>query len=143
MTIPPLTPPKGEDSKIIMRYRYETTDATSYKMMKEYAKKNKKYSTEAERALWEALRGNNMGVHFRRQHPIDCYIADFVCLEKMLIVEVDGGYHSERDQQEDDEERTKYLNVLGYRVVRFTNEEVFGDMNRVLHTINMCINDNE
>ena len=124
-----------------MRYGYETTDGDSYQLLKVFAKENKRNSTEAERALWEMLRGHNLGVHFRRQHPIGCFIADFVCLKKKLIIEVDGGYHSEKEQQESDGERTKILEFQGYKVIRFTNEEVIGNTKEVLHIINKYIDE--
>lgn len=91
--------------------------------------------TPAESALWECLRGSNLGVKFRRQHPIYGYIPDFVCLEKQLIVEVDGGYHFIGNQQVSDEERTHYLNQYGYEVIRFTNGEVLGNIDDVLDKI--------
>ena len=91
--------------------------------------------TPAESALWECLRNKNLGVRFRRQHPIFGYIPDFVCLEKQLIIEVDGGYHFIGNQQISDEERTRYLNQYGFEVIRFTNEEVLGNIDDVLDKI--------
>ena len=95
------------------------------------AKDNRKNMTPAESVLWESLRGKRLGVRFRRQHPVYDYIPDFVCLEKRLIVEVDGGYHFIGDQQVSDEGRTQYLNQFGFEVIRFTNEEVLADINNV------------
>lgn len=93
----------------------------------ELAKDNRKNHTEAEAALWEVLRNNATGEKFRRQHPIDHYIVDFVCLQKSLVVEVDGGYHENQEQKEYDALRTKTLNEIGFEVMRFTNEEVLKD----------------
>lgn len=76
-----------------------------------------------------------MGEEFRRQHIIYDYIVDFVCLDRMLVVEVDGAYHAEREQMEDDEVRTAHLEQIGFRVVRFSNEEVLSDIESVLERI--------
>ena len=91
--------------------------------------------TEAESVLWGYLAGNRMGDHFRRQHPVFGYIPDFICINKKLIIEVDGGYHFEGEQPEMDAERTRYLNEIGYTVLRFTNEDVLQDIDNVLEEI--------
>lgn len=93
------------------------------------AGKLRKDPTPAERKLWAALRNDQLGVNFRRQHAIGKYIPDFVCIEKKLIIELDGGQHLE--QQEYDEERTKYLNSLGYKVIRFWNNDVIKNLDSV------------
>lgn len=80
--------------------------------------------TTAEKILWEELRNNKTGYKFRKQHPIGDYIADFICIEKKLVIEVDGGYHNSMEQQQDDEIRTADINKMGYSVIRFSNEEV-------------------
>ncbi len=90
----------------------------------ELAKLMRKEYTEAEKKLWELLRNNKSGVKFRRQHPIDAYIVDFVSLQDRLIVEVDGGYHETEEQKKYDEERTRVLKEIGFEIIRFTNEEV-------------------
>jgi guanylate kinase len=95
--------------------------------------------TPAESALWECLRSKNLGVRFRRQHPVFGYIPDFVCLEKQLIVEVDGGYHFIGDQQVSDEERTRYLNQYGFEVIRFTNDEILNNIDGVINQIKDAI----
>ena len=99
--------------------------------------------TPAESALWEGLRNKNLGVKFRRQHPVNAYIPDFVCLEKLLVVEVDGGYHFVGNQQVSDEERTRYLEQNGFEVIRFTNEEVLGDIDGVLERIKEVLKSKE
>ena len=99
--------------------------------------------TPAESALWEGLRNKNLGVKFRRQHPVNAYIPDFVCLEKLLVVEVDGGYHFVGNQQVSDEERTRYLEQNGFEVIRFTNEEVLGDIDGVLEKIKEVLKSKE
>ena len=80
--------------------------------------------TEAESALWKYLKGNGLGHKFLRQHIIGDYIVDFLCRDKLLVIEVDGGYHSERTQQEDDAVRQQWLESIGYKVIRFSNEEI-------------------
>ncbi|GIL06493.1 MAG: DNA methylase [Betaproteobacteria bacterium] len=91
-------------------------------------------STDAERLLWSKLRDRRLnGYKFKRQVPIGRYVADFVCLERMLIVEVDGGQHADRVAS--DRERTKELEALGYRVLRFWNNEVMGNLQGVQQTI--------
>ncbi len=117
------------------RYGYETTDGSTYKMLLSNAKSNRRYMTPAESALWECLRGSQLGFQFRRQHPIYGYIPDFVCLKKRLVVEVDGGYHYVGNQALNDKERTAYLNQYGFTVIRFTNEEVLGNIDDVISKI--------
>ena len=80
-------------------------------------------ATDAERALWQHLRGRRLtGFKFRRQYPIAGYIVDFVCVEAKLVIELDGGQHA--DQQDYDAERTRRLEINGYRVLRFWNDDV-------------------
>ena len=91
-------------------------------------------STDAERALWRALRMKQVtGYRFRRQVPIGRYFADFVCLNARLIVEVDGGQHA--SQIEKDTERTAWLEAEGFIVLRFWNNEVFQQTNAVVEEI--------
>ena len=109
------TSPKGRSGLVrwikleigMGRFRYETTDGSTYKLLLKNAKNNRRYMTPAESVLWECLRNRNLGVRFRRQHPIYSYIPDFVCIEKQLVVEVDGGYHFIGNQHVSDEERTR------------------------------------
>ena len=122
---------------ISTRFKWAASDR--YNLLKNFAKENRKNSTLAEDILWENIRNKQLGVEFRRQHIIADFIADFVCLDKMLIIEVDGGYHSEREQIEDDEVRTEILNKLGFRVVRFTNEEVQFNIDYVLQEIQKAL----
>jgi len=95
--------------------------------------------TPAERKLWALIRNDQLGVNFRRQHAIGNYIPDFVCIEKKLIIELDGSQHLE--QEEYDEERTKYLNLLGYKVIRFWNNDVMKNMDGVILTIIQAMED--
>jgi leucyl-tRNA synthetase len=107
--------------------RYEVHTPTQY----ELAKLMRKEHTEAEGKLWELLRGNKVGIKFRRQHPIDAYIVDFVSLQDRLIIEADGGYHDTEEQKKYDDERTKILKEIGFDVIRFTNEEIINDPYKV------------
>lgn len=116
-------------------YGYQTADPTLYSLLKDFAKENKEKATNAEVALWSHLRDEQTGYKFRRQHIIDKYIVDFVCLEKRLVIEVDGAYHSEIGQIEYDKDRTTRLNELGFEVIRFTNEEVITDIEECINKI--------
>jgi very-short-patch-repair endonuclease len=90
--------------------------------------------TDAEQLLWKHLRLKQMeGLKFRRQQPIDNYIVDFVCLEKRIVIEVDGGQHA--TQKDDDVVRDKYLRQQGFHVLRFWNNEVLQNINGVLEII--------
>jgi len=92
--------------------------------------------TDAERTLWFELRGRRLqGFKFKRQWTIGFYIVDFCCLEHRLIVEVDGGQH----EAETDETRTAWLEGQGYRVIRFWNNEVLGNLEGVLQAIVMAL----
>ena len=94
------------------------------------ARKLRQNATDPERALWQQVRAARLGGHkFRRQTPIGRYIVDFVCLEARLIVEVDGGQHAERQRQ--DAQRTAWLASQGFRMLRFWNTDVLGDMEAV------------
>ena len=113
---------------------FMTGGNNAYRLIEE-AKRMRKEPTEAEAALWELLRDKKLGDKFRRQHLIDDFIVDFVCLSKNLVIEVDGGYHNDLTQKEYDEQRTLFLNEKGFRVIRFTNEEVLGNTEAVLKEI--------
>jgi len=114
-------------------------DPIMYSLLKDYAAENRKKPTEAESILWDCLRGNFWGVHFRRQHIIGMFIADFVCISHKLIIELDGKYHQLPDQQISDEERSKWLESKGFKVMRFSNEEVTNDIDHVLTAIKVYI----
>jgi very-short-patch-repair endonuclease len=90
--------------------------------------------TDAERTLWRHLRNRQLsGLKFRRQHEIDRHIVDFVCTEALLIVELDGGQHA--DQVNYDERRTQQLEAMGYRVLRFWNNDVLVNIDSVLEVV--------
>lgn len=112
---------------------YQTADKSVWPYLKSFSKANKKNATEAEQKLWEAVRDRKLGYKIRRQHAIGIFIADFLVLEKKLVIEVDGEIH--QNQKEYDEERTRFLNNEGYTVIRFTNHEVINDLESVLEKI--------
>ena len=90
--------------------------------------------TKSEGLLWSILRAEQLcGLKFRRQHPIGPWITDFACVEKMLVVEVDGGYHDETG--EEDVQRQKSLEELGWTVIRFTDKDVEEDAEAVARAI--------
>ncbi len=133
----PLNPPQGGKSG---KPNYQTATPSSYRLLKELVEKNRKNPTQSEEVLWEMLRGKKLeGYKFRRQHLVEEFIVDFVCLSKHLIVEIDGGYHNMPEVKEADEWRTKQLNRLGYKVIRFTNEEVLCDTDNVLKKIQLTL----
>ena len=130
-TTSPLSQVEGQGVRIPF---FMTGGNNAYRLIEE-AKRMRKEPTDAEAALWELLRDKKLGDKFRRQHLIDDFIVDFVCLSKNLVVEVDGGYHSDPTQKEYDQQRTLYLNEKGFKVIRFTNEEVLGNTEAVLTKI--------
>jgi len=125
----------GKDGRKPTFLGYQTAHSYAYDLLKRFSKDNRRYATEAESILWNLLRGKQLGVRFRRQHPVEGYIPDFICLPCKLIIEVDGGYHYLEGQPISDEERTVYLEAKGYHVLRFTNEEVIAAPEKVLSLI--------
>src|SRR5689334_20194169 len=102
--------------------------------MKQLARTLRKKSTEAERLLWKHLRNRRFEhFRFRRQEKIGPYIVDFVCLERKLIIEADGGQHEWRSNE--DAERTQYLESHGHRVLRFWNHDILRNIDAVLEQI--------
>ena len=114
---------------------YITAKTASYQQLKENARRMRTNPTEAESILWKFLRGKQLGYPFRRQLIINDYIVDFVCLAKKLIIEVDGKYHSTNEQQELDDIRENKLLLEGYRIIRFTNEEVMLNIEQTIECI--------
>jgi excinuclease ABC subunit A len=112
----------------------------NYEILKENAKNRRKNPTEAEGFLWQNLQNKQLeGYKCRREHVIGDYIVDFVCLSKQLIIEVDGGYHNEENQKELDWTRTAYLNQKGFKVIRFTNEDVLLNIEKTLETTKIAL----
>ncbi len=107
----------------------------------EKAKALRNNMTNSELILWEKLKGKQiLGLRFRPQHPIDIFIADFYCHPIKLVIEVDGGIHKSREQKEYDIGREAELENWGLKVIRFTNEEIESDSNKVIKEIEqVCI----
>jgi very-short-patch-repair endonuclease len=104
-----------------------------------FAKTLRRDMTEAEDRLWQELRGRRLdGIKFRRQIPIGRFVADFVCADALLIIELDGSQHADSDY---DRERDAELKQRGFRVLRFWNNDVLGEMNSVCDTIIAYVRD--
>ena len=108
-----------------------TTDPFSWSLLIEKAKEMRHEPTKAEDVLWECIRNRKIDYKIRRQHIVNGFIADFICIEKKAIIEVDGGIHLSKEQQERDQFRTEILNSNGFHVIRFTNEEVLDNPYKV------------
>ncbi|WP_255580261.1 endonuclease domain-containing protein [Flavobacterium sp. UMI-01] len=104
------------------------------------AKKLREKQTEAEEKLWLAVKDNQIGGYkFRRQHPLSVYIVDFYCHALKLVIEIDGEYHFEEEQQLLDEKRTSDIEFQGLKVIRFTNDEIMLNLPEVLDKIRLFI----
>ncbi|WP_157206870.1 leucine--tRNA ligase [Mariniflexile maritimum] len=138
---PILSFPKGEEKAgSLTRAGYMTGGNNSHLLL-ERAKEMRANPTQAEAVLWEQLRNKNLEAKFRQQHLIGDYIVDFVCLDKKLIVEVDGKIHE--NQLDEDAKRTEILENDDYKVIRFSNEEVLGNIDSVLKTIQEALSQRE
>ncbi len=145
-----LTPspsPKEERGADVSQVQGGPFDGTRYfnigKDSIKYARENRKNKTDAENLLWQNIRNNKLGAKFRRQYPIENFITDFACLAPKLIIEVDGGYHLDNEQNQYDKLRAKRLEILGFKVIRFTNEEVLNDVIKVLKIIEVKIKEDQ
>ena len=162
--------------------RWKSASPDRYELLKAFAKENRQFMTEAERTLWMRLRGNVLGHKFLRQHIIGDYIVDFLCRDAQVVIEVDGGYHKERqiqyksphsgylmldksggmegfkslpmqgdlegqglleirDQVEEDRSRQEWLESIGYKVLRFTNEQILYNIDYALAIIKTTIDE--
>ena len=110
-------------------------DTMEYRLLKENAKANRNNITEAESAFWSLAKGSGLGEKCRRQYIIGEYIVDFFFRKSMLIVELDGGYHFTEEQQKEDAIRQDWLEHMGYKVLRFTNEQILFDTESVISKI--------
>ena len=130
--------PKGRE---LTRNNYETARKSIYPLLNELKLKNKDNPTAAEKVLWSSLKGKKLEDYkFRKQHIIDQFIVDFVCLDRKLIIEVDGGYHNRTDVVEADALRTEILEKeFGFKVIRFTNDQVIQDIENVLSEISIVL----
>ena len=103
--------------------------------------RKREITTEAEKLLWYYIKNKQIdNFKFRRQVAIGNYIVDFLCSEKKLIIELDGGQHNYDNNMAYDSNRTSFLERLGYRVIRFWDNDIFKNMNDVLQTIYIELN---
>jgi leucyl-tRNA synthetase len=123
---------KGEGGK------WETSEKKYWHLLKTFAKDNRKNQTEAEATIWNEVRDSKLGHKIRRQHTIGTFIADFVCVDKGLVIEIDGEYHEQ--QKEYDQARTEFLESEGFSVIRFTNDDVKKNLENVLTSIKNKLN---
>jgi very-short-patch-repair endonuclease len=104
-----------------------------------FAKEMRKEMTKEEFKLWNILKSNQLNFKFRRQHPIGNFITDFCCLEKKLVIELDGSQHTEQEKY--DNQRTVFLNSCGFKVIRFWNNELMKNFNDCVEFIIHCLNE--
>ncbi len=115
---------------------YQWADPTTYPLLKEFALFQRSNPTQAEEALWDLLKTKQLeGYKFRRQHIIGNYITDLVCLDKSLIIEIDGSIHQLPENKESDEVRTNWLTNQGFKVIRISNEDVLNKTDATLDLI--------
>ena len=106
----------------------------------EFARKLRREQTEVERKLWYALRDRRFhGIKFRRQQPVGSYVADFICFEAKLIIELDGSQHAFPENAEVERIRTAFLEKEGFRVLRFWNLELLTNFDGVMETIRRAV----
>jgi 5-methyltetrahydrofolate--homocysteine methyltransferase len=124
---------EGEGS---VGFGYQWADPITYPLLKEYALNHRNKPTGAEATLWELVKSKKLeGFKFRRQHIIGNYITDLVCLDRRLVIEIDGLIHQLPENKESDSIRTEWLNNKGFKVIRFTNDEVLGYTDKTLELI--------
>lgn len=115
---------------------YQWANPVTYPLLKQFALEHRKNPTQAEEVLWSLLKTKKLaGYKFRRQHIMGNYITDLVCLDKRLVVEIDGLIHQLPENQEADEMRTKWLNEQGFKVLRVSNEQVLNETDKTLELI--------
>ena len=115
--------------------QYWRADILNYDLLKQNSIHNRHALTEAEDFFWNLVKGKQLGLKFRRQYVIDNYIVDFACLQAMLIVGIDGGYHSDAEQMLRDAERSDFLRSQGFEVLRFSNEEIMYNTEHAIEKI--------
>lgn len=117
------------------KQNWQVADPLDYELLKVNAKENRRNMTDAESIFWQMAKGSGLGEKCRRQYVIGDYIVDFFFRKSMLIVEIDGGYHTTKEQQLKDVERQDWLEHNDYRVLRFTNVQVLCDIDNVITKI--------
>lgn len=93
--------------------------------------------TNGEKLLWSGLKNKQLGYKFRRQHGIGSFIVDFYCSKLRLVIEVDGETHNDKDVQENDKRKERFLKDNYFKVIRFTDDRVMGNIEKVLEEINL------
>ena len=119
----------------MQKQNWQVADPLDYELLKVNAKENRRNMTDAESVFWQMAKGSGLGEKCRRQYVIGDYIVDFFFRKSMLIVEIDGGYHTTKEQQLKDVERQDWLEHNDYRVLRFTNVQVLCDIDNVITKI--------
>ena len=138
-----LTPNPSPKERGIKTPGYINSTVDEWKKTVAFARQNRKEPTEEENIIWQELRNRQIeGFKFRRQHPIAGYIPDFVCLEKKLIIEIDGAYHNDEEQQKYDAGRLEWLQENGFEMIRFTNNEINNYLPAVLRKITESLSKN-
>lgn len=115
--------------------RWQTASKSEYDLLKANARENRNHMTDAERIFWEVAKQSKLGQKCRRQYIIGTYIVDFIFLDSKLIIEIDGGYHLDEQQHKNDELRQQSLELLGYKVIRFKNEQVLSDIDSIINKV--------
>ena len=123
------------NTRLMQEKKWQMADVLDYALLKNNAKANRQAMTEAEKVFWSVAKSNGMGEKCRRQYIIGTYIVDFFFRSSMLIVEIDGGYHSTVQQQMMDSQRQEYLESKGCKVLRLTNEEVLFQLDKVIEIV--------
>jgi 5-methyltetrahydrofolate--homocysteine methyltransferase len=137
--LPYISPPNPEGGADEI-HGLELANPVMYGFLKEKAKEMRNQPTETEQLLWNHLSGKGFENHkFRRQHVLGEYIVDFVCLKQRLVIELDGSIHNTVEQKEHDEIRTAWLNSKGFKVVRFTNNEILTKLEYVLERLKIIL----
>lgn len=131
----PSKSPLRETFYPMQNQNWQVADTIDYELLKNNAKTNRSNMTEAESAFWQIAKGSGLGEKCRRQYVIGQYIVDFFFRKSMLIIELDGGYHFTDEQQKEDAIRQDWLEHMGYRVIRFTNEEVLYETKKVIEIV--------
>lgn len=134
--ISPPTPEGGADEVNGL----EIANPMTYGFLKEKAKEMRNNPTETEKILWNHLSGKGFENHkIRRQHVLGEYIVDFVCLKQRLVIEIDGSIHDLNEQKEHDKNRTEWLNSKGFKVVRFSNNDILRNIKSVLERLSIIL----
>ena len=135
------SPSRGEGEK---ESGYVWADPITYPLLKEFALQHRSSPTQAEEILWNLVKGKKLeGFKFRRQHIIGNYIADLVCLDRRLIIELDGLQHQLPENKQSDETRTLWLGMKGFKVIRFNNEDILNKTEEVVDKILTTLNNQQ